>query len=74
VFTIANMDRELAQVEVAVLNLVLAAPNGHPLPKLKRPPISREPSYVGQFPCSADRSLTFAKRGSCPNKEAPYRR
>jgi DNA-binding transcriptional LysR family regulator len=36
VFTIANTDRELAQLEVAVLNLMLAAPKGHPLTKLKK--------------------------------------
>jgi DNA-binding transcriptional LysR family regulator len=36
VFTIANQDRELAQVQVAVLNLVLAAPKGHPLTKSKK--------------------------------------
>src|SRR6267378_840381 len=36
VFTIANVERELAQLEVAVLNLVLATPKGHPLTKLKK--------------------------------------
>ena len=33
VFTIANVDRELAQLEVAVLNLMLAVHKGHPLQK-----------------------------------------
>jgi len=36
VFTIANINRELAQLPVASLNLMLAAPKGHPLAKLKR--------------------------------------
>ena len=36
VFTIANTRRELAQLPVASLNLVLAAPKGHPLMKLKK--------------------------------------
>lgn len=35
-FTMANIDRELAQLEVDVLNLTLAAPKGHPLTKLKK--------------------------------------
>src|SRR6516162_3115820 len=35
-FTIANLERELAQLQVAVLNLVLAAPKGHPLAKSKK--------------------------------------
>ena len=35
-FTIANIERELAQLEVDVLNLMLAAPKGHPLTKLKK--------------------------------------
>jgi DNA-binding transcriptional LysR family regulator len=35
VFTIANLDPELAQLPVAVLNLVLATPKGHPLAKSK---------------------------------------
>src|SRR5258706_5907063 len=35
VFTIANTDGELAQLEVAVLNLMLAVPKRHPLTKLK---------------------------------------
>jgi DNA-binding transcriptional LysR family regulator len=36
VFTIANLERELAQLPVAVLNLVLAAPKGHTLAKAKK--------------------------------------
>ena len=36
VFTIASVGRELAQLPVASLNLMLATPNGHPLTKLKR--------------------------------------
>jgi DNA-binding transcriptional LysR family regulator len=36
VFTIANMDRELAQLDVALLSLMLAAPKGHPLTRLKK--------------------------------------
>ena len=36
VFTIANIDRSLARLEVAVLNLLLAVPKGHPLTKLKK--------------------------------------
>jgi len=35
VFTIANISRELAQLPIALLNLMLAAPKGHPLAKLK---------------------------------------
>jgi DNA-binding transcriptional LysR family regulator len=35
VFTIANIGRELAQLPIASLNLMLAAPKGHPLAKLK---------------------------------------
>jgi len=35
-WTVANVERELAQLEVAVLNLVLATPKGHPLTKLKK--------------------------------------
>ena len=35
VFTIANTDGALAQLEVAVLNLMLAVPKRHPLTKLK---------------------------------------
>jgi DNA-binding transcriptional LysR family regulator len=35
-FTIANTDKELAVLEVAVLNLMLAAPRGHPVTKLKK--------------------------------------
>lgn len=35
-FTMADIERELAQLEVDVLNLMLAAPKGHPLTKLKR--------------------------------------
>jgi DNA-binding transcriptional LysR family regulator len=35
-FTIANTDKELAVLEVAVLNLMLAAPKGHPVTKLKK--------------------------------------
>jgi DNA-binding transcriptional LysR family regulator len=35
-FAISHIDRELAQLEVVVLNLVLAAPRGHPLTKLKK--------------------------------------
>jgi DNA-binding transcriptional LysR family regulator len=35
-FTIANLDRELAQLPFAVHNLVLAAPKGHPLAKSKK--------------------------------------
>jgi DNA-binding transcriptional LysR family regulator len=36
VFTIANIDRELAQLEVASINLMLAAPKGYPLAKSKK--------------------------------------
>ncbi len=36
VFTIANIGRELAQLPIASLNLMLAAPKGHPLTKCKR--------------------------------------
>jgi len=36
VFTIAHIGRELAQLPVASLNLMLATPNGHPLTKLKK--------------------------------------
>src|SRR6266542_538212 len=36
VFTIAHVSRELAQLPVASLNLMLAAPKGHPLTKLKK--------------------------------------
>ena len=36
VFTIANTNRELAQLPVASLNLLLAVPKGHPLAKLKK--------------------------------------
>jgi len=36
VFTIANIGRELAQLPIAWLNLMLAAPKGHPLTKLKK--------------------------------------
>jgi DNA-binding transcriptional LysR family regulator len=36
VFTIANIGRELAQLPVASLNLMLAVPKGHPLAKLKK--------------------------------------
>ena len=35
VFTIANMDRELAQLEIAMINLMLAVPKTHPLAKAK---------------------------------------
>src|SRR6185436_11445311 len=35
VFTIAHIGRELAQLPIASLNLMLAAPKGHPLAKLK---------------------------------------
>jgi len=35
-FTIANINRELAQLPVASLNLTLAVPKGHPLTKLKK--------------------------------------
>src|SRR5947208_14870204 len=35
VFTIAHIGRELAQLPLASLNLMLAAPKGHPLTKLK---------------------------------------
>jgi DNA-binding transcriptional LysR family regulator len=35
-FTMANIERELAQLEVDVLNLMLAAPKGHPLTKPKK--------------------------------------
>ena len=33
---ITNPDRELAQLEVCLLNLMLAAPKGHPLTNLKK--------------------------------------
>src|SRR5438874_6328981 len=36
VFTIANIGRELAQLPLGSLNLMLAAPKGHPLTKLKK--------------------------------------
>jgi DNA-binding transcriptional LysR family regulator len=36
VFTIANTDPQLAVLEVAVLDLMLAAPKGHPLTKIKK--------------------------------------
>jgi DNA-binding transcriptional LysR family regulator len=36
VFTIANRDRELAQLELASINLMLAAPKGHALTKSKK--------------------------------------
>jgi len=36
VFTIAHIGRELAQLPVASLNLMLATPKGHPLTKLKK--------------------------------------
>src|SRR5438034_1251007 len=36
VFTIAHIGRELAQLPVALLNLMLAAPKGHPLTQLKK--------------------------------------
>src|SRR5258706_8595533 len=36
VFMIANIDRELAQLEVASINLMLAAPKGYPLTKAKK--------------------------------------
>jgi DNA-binding transcriptional LysR family regulator len=36
VFAIAHIGRELAQLPVASLNLMLAAPKGHPLTKLKK--------------------------------------
>jgi DNA-binding transcriptional LysR family regulator len=36
VFTIANIGRELEQLPIASLNLMLAAPKGHPLTKFKR--------------------------------------
>ena len=36
VFTIANINRELAELPVASLNLMLAAPRGHPLTKLTK--------------------------------------
>jgi DNA-binding transcriptional LysR family regulator len=35
VFAISNINRELAQLPIASLNLMLAAPKGHPLAKLK---------------------------------------
>jgi len=35
VFTIANIDRELAQLAIAFINLMLAVPKGHPLAKSK---------------------------------------
>lgn len=35
VFTIANIDRELAQLDIASVNLMLAVPKRHPLAKLK---------------------------------------
>src|SRR6185503_21129148 len=35
VFTIANTDRELAQLEIALVKLMLAVPKGHPLAKSK---------------------------------------
>src|SRR5712671_2816341 len=36
VFTIANIGRELAQLPIASLHLMLAAPKGHPLTKFKK--------------------------------------
>src|SRR5882672_6515629 len=36
VFTIADIGRELAQLPIASLNLMLAAPKGHPLTKVKK--------------------------------------
>jgi DNA-binding transcriptional LysR family regulator len=36
VFTIANIGREMAQLPIASLNLMLATPKGHPLTKFKR--------------------------------------
>ena len=36
VHAITNPDRELAQLEVCLLNLMLAAPKGHPLTNLKK--------------------------------------
>src|SRR6266704_4057692 len=36
VFTISNVNRELSQLPVASLNLMLAAPKGHPLTRLKK--------------------------------------
>jgi DNA-binding transcriptional LysR family regulator len=36
VFTIANIGRELARLPIASLNLMLAAPKGHPLTKFKK--------------------------------------
>ncbi len=36
VFTISNINRELAQLRVAPLNLMLAIPKGHALKKLKK--------------------------------------
>ena len=35
VFAIANIDRELAQLDIALVNLMLAVPKGHPLAKSK---------------------------------------
>jgi DNA-binding transcriptional LysR family regulator len=35
VFTIADMDRELVQLEIAMVNLMLAVPKSHPLARLK---------------------------------------
>ena len=35
-FTMVNIERELARLEVAVLNLMLAVPKGHPLTKQKK--------------------------------------
>jgi DNA-binding transcriptional LysR family regulator len=35
VFTIANMDRELAQLKIAMVNLMLAVPKSHPLATAK---------------------------------------
>lgn len=34
-FTIANIERELAQLDIALVNLMLAVPRGHPLAKSK---------------------------------------
>ena len=34
-FTIANIDRELAQLDIALVNLMLAVPKGHPLARSK---------------------------------------
>jgi DNA-binding transcriptional LysR family regulator len=36
VFTMANLDQQLIQLQVAMLNLVLAVPKGHPLARSKK--------------------------------------